>query len=124
MADTGTFCSTEDVQMKVGANASTTSNTEDYINEYVDQAESYINVLTRHNWTDEFDELNGDVKAVLKEAASNLAAIYVINYDLGSISAVTSRAEAEDRLLILWARLQELIELLKLKASTDFIEKA
>lgn len=91
MADTGIFASTAEVSRKAGANASTVSNTELYINDFITQAESEINALTRVNWSDLYSALDVDVKAILKEAASNLAAMYVIIYDM---SGFTSRLEA------------------------------
>ena len=62
MADTGIFATTEEVQRKAGANASSTSNTEAYINDFMTQAESEINCITRHNWSDDYSGLNADVK--------------------------------------------------------------
>ena len=98
MADTGIFATTAEVQRKAGANASTTSNTEAYINDYMTQAESLINATCRYNFSDNYSTLNVDVKNILKEVASNLAAIYVIQYDM---SGFTSRVEAEDMINIL-----------------------
>jgi beta-galactosidase/beta-glucuronidase len=98
MADTGIFCTTAEVQRKAGANASTTANVEAYINDFVTQAESLINCATRKNWSDDYSSLNVDVKGVLKEAASNMAAIYVIQFDM---SGFTSRGEAESMITIL-----------------------
>lgn len=124
MADTGIFATTEEVQRKAGVGASTISNTETYINDFISQAESYINVLCKKNWSDNYAGLNTNVKGILKEAASNLAAIYVLNYDFSSISAITSRAEAEDRVIVLWERLEKCIDILKLEAAKSFIEEA
>ena len=62
------------------------------------QAESEINAATRYNWSDAYSGLNVDVKGILKEAASNLAAIYVIQFDM---SGYTSRIEAEDMINVL-----------------------
>ena len=84
MADTGIFATTAEVQRKVGENASATSNVEAYINDFMTQAESYINAVTRHNWSDDYSGLNADVKGLLKEAASNIAACYVILFDMYS----------------------------------------
>jgi len=98
MADTGIFATTAEVQRKAGAGASATSNTEAYINDFMAQAESEINCITRYNWSDNYAALNSDVKAILKEAASNLAAIYVIQFDM---SGFTSRTEAENMINVL-----------------------
>ena len=109
MADTGIFATTAEVQYKAGANASATSKAEAYTNSFIAQAESYINTATRKNWSDVYTSLNVDVKAVLKECASNLAAIYVINYDM---SGFTSRIEAEDMVNILYRRAIDSIKIL------------
>ena len=124
MADTGIFATTAEVQRKVGVNANATSNVEAFINQYITEAESYINVVSGKNWSDTYSGLNVDVKGVLKEAASNLAAIYVLNYDFGLISAATSRNEAEDRVTVLWERFQQCIEALKEIGTTKFISDA
>src|SRR3990167_2959767 len=100
MVDTGIFATTAEVQRKVGANASATSNVEAYINQFMTEAESYINVVTGFNWSDTYSSENVDVKQILKEAASNLAAIYVLNYDYNSASV--TRLEMEDRINVLW----------------------
>jgi hypothetical protein len=98
MADTGIFATTAEVSRKAGANASGTSNTEAYINDYMTQVESLINCTCRYNFSDNYSTLNIDVKNILKEIASNLAAIYVIQFDM---SGFTSRIEAEDMINIL-----------------------
>ena len=98
MVDTGIFATTAEVERKAGANASATSSAEAYVNDYMTQVESEINVATRHNWSDAYSGLNVDTKGILKEVASNLAAIYVIQYDM---SGFTSRVEAEDMINVL-----------------------
>lgn len=115
MADTGIFATTAEVQRKAGANASTVANTEAYINDFMTQAESLINVMTRYNWSDEYSGLNVDIKGILKEVASNLAAIYVISYDMDNIG----RGEGESRITILRdAALRGMSVLRDIKAQT------
>ncbi len=92
MADEGIFATTAEVQAKTGAGASSVANVEAFINDYITQAESEINAATLFNWSDAYTGLDVDVKGLLKQAASNLAAIYVIQYDM---SGFTSRAEAK-----------------------------
>lgn len=110
MADTGIFATTAEVERKAGANVSSVSKAEAYVNDYMTQAESYINAATHKNWSDVYSTLNVDVKGILKEAASNLAAIYAINYNM---SGFTSRAEAELMIKVLYRRLKDCIEVLK-----------
>lgn len=121
MADTGIFATTAEVQYKAGANASATSKAEAYVNSFMTQAESYINAACKVNYSDTYSSLNVDTKGILKDAASNLAAIYVINYDM---SGFTSRMEAETMCDVLYARAMDCIELLKEKNETDFITRA
>ncbi len=109
MADTGIFATTAQIGYKAGANASATSKAEVYTNFYIGQAEAYINSITRYNWSDAYSGLNTDVKYTLQEAASNLAAIYVINYDMSGFS---SRAEAELMIKVLLHRFKECIKVL------------
>ena len=121
MADTGIFCTTAEVQRKAGANASATSKAEAYTNDFVTQAESEINTATRYNWSDAYAALDVDVKGILKEAASNLAAIYVIMYDM---SGYTSRVEAEDMINILRDGYLRCLSILQDKKQQRFMQEA
>ena len=115
MVDTGIFATTAEVQYKAGANASTTANVEAYINSFMTQAESTINVATRYNWSDAYAALDADVKGLLKEAASNLAAIYVIQFDMEAIG----RGTAESMITVLRdAALRDISILRDIKART------
>ena len=112
MVDTGIFATTTQIGYKAGANASTTSKAEAYTNFYIAQAESRINVESEYNWSDAYSSLNVDVKYVLQEAASNLAAVYVIQYDM---SGFTSLKEAQSMVDILLFNYQACIKLLQEK---------
>ena len=85
------------------------------------QAESLINSITRFNWSDAYSGLNADTKGILKEVASNLAAIYVIQYDM---SGFTSRTEAEDMVNILRDAALRGLSLLRDKKVKEFMDKA
>jgi len=121
MADTGIFCTTAEVERKAGTNCSTVSKAEAYTNDYVTQAESEINCATRYNWSDDYTTLNVDVKGILKQAASNLAAIYVINYDM---SGFTSRGEAESMITILRDGYLRCVSILRDIKSQTFVNNA
>src|SRR3990167_11176968 len=121
MADTGIFCTTAEVSRKAGTNASVVANVEAYINDFVTQAESFINAATRKNWSDVYSTLNTDVKGILKMAASNLAAIYVINFNMAGF---TTRIEAESMITVLWAAAMECIEVLKDQKNEEFVSGA
>ena len=123
--DTGIFATTAEVQRKVGANASATSNVEAYINQFMTEAESYINMATGKNWSDVYTAtLNVDKKGILKEAASNLAASYVLNYDFAALVAATSRIEVEDRINFLMFRFNQCMKILKETGTESFLESA
>lgn len=121
MADTGIFATTAEVQRKVGENASATANVEAYINDFMTQAESYINIATRYNWSDAYSGLNADVKGMLKEAASNLAAIYVVQFDMFGYSSLD---EAEVMINVMLQRVEMIISLLRDKKTQDFMTGA
>ncbi len=121
MADLGIFATTAEVQNKVGAGASSVSNTEAFINDFMTQAESYINVLCRFNFSDAYAAQNIDVKGILKEAASNLAAIYVVQYDTDGYSSLR---EAENIINICWARFVQCTSLLRDQKQVDFMKTA
>ena len=121
MADTGIFATTAEVQRKVPVGSSATANVEAYINDFMTQAESYINTVTKVNYSDTYAALNADVKGILKECASNLAAIYVVQYDLTGFDTL---AIAQTHLNILWDRVQKCLAELKEKDRTDFVSAA
>jgi hypothetical protein len=118
MVDNGIFCTTAEVLRKAGANASVTSSAEAYTNDYVTQAESTINGMVRYNFSDNYASLNVDTRGILKEVASNLAAIYVISYDM---SGFTTRTEAEDMINILRDAALRGLSILRDKKVQDFI---
>jgi len=118
MADTGIFATTAEVQRKAGSGASATSKAEAYVNDFMTQAESEINAATRYNWSDNYSTLNVDVKGILKEAASCLAAIYVIAYDM---SGYDTRTEAENLINVLRDSYLRCISLLRDKKTQEFL---
>ena|SRR3990167_467069 len=121
MVDTGIFATTAEVQRKAGENVDATGNTEAIINDYVTQVESFINVFTGKNWTDVYTSLNVDVKGILKEACSNLAAIYLINYNM---AGYTSRAEGELMIKVLYRRAMDCLNILKDQKAQTFVINA
>ena len=115
------FATTAEVERKAGANASATSKAEAYVDDYMTQVESQINAVTRFNWSDAYTGLDADVKGLLKEVASNLAAIYVIQYDF---SGFTSRIEAEDMINVLRDAALKGLSLLRDKKVKTFMSNA
>jgi len=121
MADDGIFATNAQIEMKCGANCSATSKAVGYTDVYISQVESFINTVTRYNWSDAYAGLNVDVKAMLQECATNLVAIYVIQYDM---SGFTSRVEAEDMINILRDAALRTLALLRDKKTQDFMTGA
>jgi hypothetical protein len=121
MVDTGIFCTTAEVQYRAGDGVSTTANVETYINSFVAQAESYINVACKYNFSDTYSTLNADVKGILKKAASCIAAIDVINFDM---SGIRSRVEAQVRCNILKQLADDCIAQLQSKDKQYFVNGA
>ena len=121
MADTGIFATTAQIGYKAGAGKSATSAAEAYTNFFIAQAESYINIAAKYNFSDTYSTLNADVKYILQEAASNLAAIYVINYDM---SGFTTIIEAEDIINVLYQRAMDCITILKNQDNINYVAAA
>ena len=120
MTESGIMCGSGDVIRKAGVNASGSAITDPWTNDYIGQVESQINADCRYNFSDNYSSLNVDTKGLLKEVASNLAAIYVISYDM---SGYTSRIEAEDMINILRDAALRGLKMLKDKKVTDFIRE-
>lgn len=121
MADTGIFATTAQIGYKAGAGKSSTSSAEAYTNFYIGQAESFINAWCNYNYSDAYAALNADKKYLLQEAASNIAAMYVINYDL---SGFPSLAAAQTMLNVLWDRAVECMNILKVENVNKFVKAA
>lgn len=121
MADTGIFATTAQIGYKAGANKSAVSSAEAYTNNFIFQAESYINSRTLYNWSDSYATLNVDVKGLLNDAGASYAAISVIQYDM---SGFTSRQEALIMINILWARVEDICKQLDVEAKRDFVGSA
>lgn len=118
------FCTVDQALTKAGANHHTyfdsgggTTDVEEFIN----QAESFINVSTRINYSDTYSTLNTDVKRILEDAASSHAAMAIINYDMGSYNTL---AEAQTMLDLNYTRLKDAMRLLDEKKHTNFIDDA
>lgn len=99
MVEAGTFTNNAEVLRKAGINASGASDT--YTNHFIKEAQGEICGVVRQDWVTNYASLTTTGKEILRQAASNLAAIYLINYDMGEIARQSSRAEAEDRVNIL-----------------------
>ena len=120
MAETGVFASNAIVVRAAGANTSSWAITEAYTNDYLRQAESFINANCRFNFSDVYSTLNVDVKFLLRMTAAKLAAIDVIEYDTSGMSS----SEAQFKVNVLWAKAMDGLKMLKDKAKQKFIRSA
>ena len=124
MTHTGIYVPTLlEFQYKCGANVSATSKAEAYANSYLAQAENLINCTARKVFaadTAAFTALPATTKYLLTEAASNLAAIYAIQYDM---SGFTSRVEAEDMINILRDGALRALSILRDKKTQSFLSE-
>ena len=120
MADEGIFATTAEVQRKVHVNASSVSNVEAYINQYMTEVESLINSDVTFNFSDKYSTLNVDVQGILKMAASELAALNVEAFDMDAIGRSTAVASANKHLHMY----NMAIRILKVKNKEDFIKAA
>ncbi len=84
--------------IKAGANVNLQATSGAVITQFINEAESLVNNITRNNYTDSFSSLNADVKETLGEVTSNIAGIYAIMHDM---SGYTTRIEAEDMINVL-----------------------
>lgn len=114
--------------LKAGANVSSDltglgilgKTAEEIINQWINEAESVINVTTRNNYSDSYASLNTDVKMILNEVASALTAIQIVSYDMSGLS----RIEAEDRVNIQRDAALRGLSLLRPKNAQDFVDAA
>ena len=118
-----TMASSGQVLAKAGANVSATITADagEEIEQFLAEAESYVNAVTRINYTDTYAALNADKKEILTMVVSAKAAMPCITYDM---SGYSSRYEAETMLDVLNDEVLKGISLLKDKKQTTFIDGA
>jgi len=122
-----TLCTSGAAIIKAGANISTSINgltdpnnvSVGAVDSWINQAEAFISSNTRYDWVTNYASLDANNKKILEEAASSLAAMYCINYDL---SGYTSRIEAETMLDVLRDTVMRCLSLLRDKKTEEFIK--
>ena len=108
--DEGTLCTSGEAIAKAGAGASSDAKNPILVTKFIIQAESRLNVITKKDWVTAYSGLDTNVKNILNEVISNMAAIYMVNYD---DSGYTSGLEYERKIAILKAEVRELVRELK-----------
>ena len=122
MTDFGIYTKNADILARCGANCSATAKATAATDVYVLNVESFINCITRYNWSDWYAGTpNEDVKGILTEAGACLCAIYVIQWDM---SGFTTTSEAENMINVLRERARIAIETLRDLKTQDFIRGA
>lgn len=89
------------------------------VSDFVRQAEGEINGTTRFDWVAVYSSLTDQVKFLLNNLTSNLAAIYIITYDM---SGYTNRAEAETMINVYRDANERLFKLLADEKVKSFVE--
>lgn len=118
MAHSGIFATSDEILVKAGELVDATGATEARINALCLQVESEINCVSRYNWSDAYAGLNADVKGILSECASDMVAIYLIQFNMAGF---TSRVEAEDMVNILRDAALRCLALLRDKKTVEFM---
>ena len=112
-----TFTTSGSMIHKAGENVDSTISGHYILDDWLDEAEAYVNLLCRKDYTTDWASLEANKKNVLREAVSNLVAIYAISYNM---SGYTTRVEAEDMINVLWSRFLDCVMLLRdQKSVTD-----
>ena len=84
------------------------------------QAENFINDATRYDFSGAWATLSPSVKYLLEQVTSDLAAIYLINFDMNSYGRTTATTMIE----VLRDRALQGISLLRDKKTQDFMTNA
>ena len=121
MTHTGIFATKAECDAMAGELVDTTGYTEANINMWCLEAESYLNVLGKYNWSDKYASLNADVKYVLGEFEARYVGMCAIAYNMAGF---TTRTEAENMLNIHIFRMKKIEELLLDQKYITYIEGA
>ena len=113
-----TLCASGAIVLKAGANATSALSEAQYV-QLINQAEAVVCVLSRVDWVANYSTLGANYKIILEEVTSNLAAQYMIEYDM---SGFTTRYEAETMLDVLNNGINRGLSLLKPAVQKDFLK--
>lgn len=121
MAFTGITATEAEIDQKAGTNAPS-AYTDTMKTQALLQAESFVNVLTGFNWSDWYAGTpNVDVKYIVTEVTASIVAIEFIKYDMWGYTTIE---EAENMVNILWARVEQIIKVLKEIGTQKFMRDA
>lgn len=118
---TSTFCTSGAAIIKAGSKVNSFFNLSGgAVENLINQAESLINVSCRENFITNYATLSSDVKKILEEVASDLTAVYIIQYDMSGANIIY----AEDKISVLRDAALRGISILRDKKAQDFINNA
>jgi hypothetical protein len=104
---------------KAGANSNTTINASGgAIKEFSDQAEAFIIAATKKDWVSQYANISTNAKPLLDQMTSDLAAMYMIMYDM---AGYTSRTESQTMLDVLRDNFERSLKILQDTEVQDFI---
>jgi hypothetical protein len=118
-----TYALATEMVYKAGNNVSSTATGAAYTLAFGLMSEGNINVASGFDWSSWYTSYSATyphVAQLLVDAATNLGAIYIINYDM---SGFTNIQEAVSRINTLYQMYQNDIQLLKDEAKKDFINR-
>jgi len=116
-----TYATSTEMVYKAGANVSATATGAVYTEAFGEMVEGNINVASGMDWSTWWGIYAASypyVAELLRDAATNLGAIYIINYDM---SGFTNIQEAVSRINTLYAIYISELALLKEEGKKDFI---
>ena len=125
MTFTGITATEAEIDQKSGAGVDTTY-TDTMKTQALLQAESFVNGISRHNWSDNWGALNADVKYIITQITASLVAIEAIKYNMKGEAGTgfSTLIEAEDMINVLWAVTSLNINLLRDQKVVDFMKNA
>jgi hypothetical protein len=118
-----TYALATEMVYKAGANVSSTASAAAYTLAFGLMAEAQINVASGFDWSAWYTSYSATyphVAQVLVDAATNLGAIYIINYDM---SGFTNIQEAVSRINTLYAVYKDEVAMLREEMKKDYINR-
>lgn len=96
--------------MKAGTNVSVNIPEANWT-QWINQAESYINLVVREDLTTGFSGYSASYKEILSDFCSSYAAPFAVNWDPSDYSS----SEVTNNFNLNWATVQRIIDLLKVR---------
>jgi len=112
------------VLIKAGANYSDDLNSgangktgKEIVDEFIEQAEAYINTITRYDWTTNWASIKANYQKIFTDLCENLAAMEAIKYDMDGYGLQS----AQTMLDVLKDRIDREFELLRLNEIQEIL---